>query len=58
MIEWIKKRVVERSTWIGLLALAGLFGYHIEPELEEQIITAIAAVTAVIFTVTSDKKKV
>lgn len=58
MIEWIKKRVAERSTWVGIMTLAGLFGYSIRPELQEQLLTAIAAITAVIFTITSDKKPV
>ena len=58
MIEWLKKRVIERSTWFGIFALAGILGYEIKPELQEQIVTAIGAVVAVIFTVTSDKKRV
>ena len=58
MIEWIKKRIAERSTWLGIMTLAGICGYNINPELKEQILTAITAVVAVIFTVTSDKKRV
>lgn len=57
MIEWIKKRVAERSTWVGILALAGIFGVNISPELKEQILTAITALVAVIFTVTADSAK-
>jgi len=57
MLEWIKKRVVERSTWVGILALAGIFGVNISPELKEQILTAITALVAVIFTVTADREK-
>jgi hypothetical protein len=58
MFEWIKKRIVERSTWVGIMSLAGLIGYNIKPELQEQILTAITAVVAVVFTITSDKKRV
>lgn len=58
MMTWIKKRLAERSTWLGILTLAGICGYQINPELQEQIITAISAVVAVIFTITSDKKRV
>lgn len=57
-MNWIKKRIAERSTWLGILTLAGICGYDIAPELKEQILTAIAAIVAVIFTVTSDKKRV
>ena len=57
-MEWLKKRIAERSTWIGVMALAGICGYTIKPELQEQILTAISAVVAIIFTVTSDKKRV
>lgn len=55
-MEWLKKRIAERSTWLGIITLAGICGYSIRPELQEQILTAISAVVAVIFTVTSDKK--
>lgn len=57
-MEWLKKRIAERSTWLGIMALAGIFGYSIRPELQEQILTAISAIVAIIFTVTSDKKRV
>lgn len=58
MVEWLKRRAAERSTWLGLLTLAGICGYDIAPELKEQILTAVTAIVAVIFAVTSDTKKV
>lgn len=56
MLTWLKKRLSERTTYIGIIALAGLCGYQISPELQEQILTAVTAIIAVIFTVTADKE--
>jgi hypothetical protein len=57
MLEWLKRRVVERSTWVGLLTLIGILGVEISPELKDEIITAITAVVAVLFTISADRAR-
>jgi len=47
MTTWLLSRLKEKSTWIGIFTIAGLFGMKIEPELREYIINAILAVAAV-----------
>jgi len=46
-MNWFLNRLKERSTWLAIFTLAGLFGMKIEPELREHIINAILAVAAV-----------
>ena len=46
-MNWLLNRLKERSTWLAIFTLAGLFGMKIEPELREHIINAILAVAAV-----------
>jgi hypothetical protein len=47
-MNWLITRLHERSTWLAIFALAGLFGIKLEPELREYIINAIIAVAAVV----------
>lgn len=47
MTSWLLARLKEKSTWLGIFTIAGLFGMKIEPELREYIINAILAVAAV-----------
>jgi hypothetical protein len=47
-MDWIIRRFKEPSTWRGLIVLAGIAGYSINPELQEKIIaigtTLLAAI--------------
>jgi hypothetical protein len=47
-MNWLLNRLKEKSTWLAIFTLAGLFGMKIEPELREYIINAILAVAAVV----------
>jgi hypothetical protein len=47
-MKWLLARLKEKSTWLGIFTIAGLFGMKIEPELREHIINAILAVAAVV----------
>lgn len=57
MWEWLKKRAAERSTWAGILTLAAICGIEISPELSEEILKAVSAIIAVIFTFSADRAK-
>ena len=50
-------QLTERSTWLGLLALATACGATIEQALADQIIAAGMAVAGLIGIVTKDRKK-
>lgn len=45
---WLLSRAKEPSTWKGIAILVGLLGWSVQPELLEQIITAVIAVVGVI----------
>ena len=53
----ILNRLTERSTWLGLLALATACGATIEQALADQIIAAGMAAAGLIGIVTKDRKK-
>lgn len=46
-MDWLLNRLKEKSTWLAIFTMAGLFGMKIEPELRETIINAILALAAV-----------
>lgn len=54
-MTWIRDRLLERSTWLGLVALLTALGVSITPELAEAIATAGLAVGGIIAAVTKDK---
>ena len=56
MFKYILNRLTERSTWLGLLALAAC-GATIEQALADQIIAAGMAAAGLIGIVTKDRKK-
>ena len=56
MFKYILNRLTERSTWLGLLALATACGATIEQALADQIIAAGMA-AAGLGIVTKDRKK-
>jgi hypothetical protein len=45
---WLAERLKERSTWLAILAIAGLFGIQIEPELRTHITDALMAIAAIV----------
>lgn len=56
MIGWIKKRAVERSTWLGIITLATIGGLNISAEQKELIISIGTALGALVMTFTADPK--
>lgn len=57
MIAYILDRLTERSTWLGLIALATACGAVVEQELAEQLIAAGMAVAGLIGVLTRDRKQ-
>ena len=55
MFKYILNRLTERSTWLGVIALATACGATIEAPIAEQIIAAGMAVAGLIGVVTKDK---
>lgn len=53
--QWLIDRARERSTWLGLTALVGLFGVQIAPEQVDAIVQGAVALAAVIAAVTKDR---
>lgn len=47
-MNWLLNRLKERSTWLAIFTLVGLFGMNIEPELRDHIIDAILAIAAAV----------
>lgn len=43
-MNWLK----QPSTWRGIFLFAGLFGWHLHPELQDALVTAILAALALI----------
>ena len=54
-MKYLLNRLKERSTWLGLVAIAAAFGLTISPELLDYIIAAGMAVAGIVGVVTSDK---
>lgn len=55
MLKYIINRLTERSTWLGLIALATACGASIETNLAEHIISAGIAVAGLVGVVSQDK---
>ncbi len=55
MKAWIVKRLLERSTWLGLIALATLFGVNLSEEQKDLIVQVGVAATALVLTFTADR---
>jgi len=47
-MNWLLNRLKEKSTWLAIFTLVGLFGMNIEPELRDHIIDAILAIAAAV----------
>ncbi len=57
MMTYILKRLTERSTWLGLIALATACGVVVEQELAEQVMAAGMALAGLIGVLTRDRKQ-
>lgn len=55
--KFARSRLLERSSRIGLMALAGLVGVTLTPDMAELIITGIGSVTALIEMLVPDDAK-
>lgn len=55
MFKYIINRLTERSTWLGLIALATACGATIETSLAEYIVSAGVALAGLVGIVTRDK---
>lgn len=49
-------RIRERSTWLGMIAVATACGVHISPELTEELLKVGMIIGGAISIVTKDKK--
>lgn len=56
MFQYIINRLTERSTWLGLIALATSCGATIATELTEPIITIGVVLAGLVGIVTKDKE--
>jgi len=56
MMTYILKRLTERSTWLGLIALATACGAVVEQELAEQVMAAGMALAGLVGVLTRDRK--
>ncbi len=57
-MNWLKNRLKERSTWLGIITLASIAGLNISPEQKELVITIGMAAAALLATFTADTKPV
>jgi hypothetical protein len=55
ILRWFGERLSERSTWVGLTALATVLGINVSPENMHAIITVGGLVGGAINTITRDK---
>ena len=56
MFTYIIKRLTERSTWLGLIALATACGVQIEGAVVEQVVAAGVALAGLVGILTRDTK--
>lgn len=56
-MKWILERLKEKSTIATLLTgLAGVAGFTLAPELQTEIVTAVAAIASAIAIITAEDK--
>ena len=56
-MKYLLDRFSERSTWLGLAALAGSLGVVIEPALVEHIAGIGVGVVGLVFALTADRDR-
>lgn len=54
-LEWIASRLVERSSWLGLISIITAIGISLTPELQEVIIQLGLAIGGLVAFFTKDK---
>ena len=57
LIQWVMARASERTTWLGLLAMATSAGFHFSPDLQAQL-SNVALVIVGLFAVILKEKTV
>lgn len=55
MIDWLIARLVEPTTWIGIMSLGTAAGISLAPELSESIVTFGVALGGVLAIVLKEK---
>ena len=55
-MNWLKNRLKERSTWLGLITLASIAGYSVTDVQRDLIVTIGTTLAALVMTFTTDKK--
>ena len=55
-MNWIKNRLKERSTWLGIITLASIAGLNVSAEQKELIISIGTALGALVMTFSADPK--
>jgi len=45
---WLVRRMRERTTWLSILGVLGLFGIRLESELQEYIIQGLIAASCIV----------
>jgi len=55
-MNWIMKRLKERSTWTGIITLVSIAGYTLQPEQRELVVTLGTSLVALLLTFTADLK--
>lgn len=55
-MKWFVARAKERSTWMGLVAVASAFGVSLSPELAQHIAAVGIALAGLVSTLTKDDK--
>ena len=48
MKRWFLHRLRERTTWLSVLGMLGLFGIRLEPELQEYILQGLIAASCIV----------
>jgi hypothetical protein len=46
--KWVRHRLRERTTWLAVLGMLGLFGIRLDPELQEYVIQGLIAASCVV----------
>jgi hypothetical protein len=46
MVDFLKNRLKERSTWIGFSMLAAALGWHIDPDLFQALLAILGITNA------------
>lgn len=54
LYTFLLTRALERSTWLGLIALLGLLGYVVRPEHAEVIVMIGTGIAGLLMVATSD----